>query len=75
MDQHARDTLAELGLRLADALHELDARSSGNPERTHGLAATGGTHPGSGQRRRGPPARPARAKPRGGVTDALQRAL
>src|SRR5262245_1527019 len=23
MDQHARDTLAELGLRLADALHEL----------------------------------------------------
>jgi hypothetical protein len=23
MDQHARDTLAEIGLRLADALHEL----------------------------------------------------
>ena len=63
MDQHARDTLAAIGLRLADALHASAEELRELRKEHNAVAAAGGAHPGSGQLRRGPPARPARAKP------------
>ena len=74
MDQHARDTLAEIGLRLADALHELreelrELRKEHSALRQQVERIQDAVSSAAG------PARPARAGPRGGVTDALQRAL
>ena len=75
MEQHARDTLAELGLRLADALHALteelrECRKEHTALRQQVERIQEAVSDAAGR-----PARPARAKPRGGVTDALQRAL
>ena len=76
MDQHARDTLAELGLRLADALHALteelrECRKAHTALRQQVERLQEAVSDVAGR----PPARPARAKPRGGVADTLQRAL
>ena len=62
MDQHARDTLAELGLRLADALHALAEELRELPEGTH---APCGSRWSASRKRSAPPraARPPGARP------------